>query len=78
MQHLCKHLTGLLQYVVIPKSQDTKALLLQPLRAGVVIGQRLRLTVLSAIQLNHQLLLQANEIQHIGTEWMLPAELAAC
>jgi hypothetical protein len=62
------------KHVMIPKSQDRKALRLQPLLADSVA---LTVRVLAAIYLNDQPRIEADEVDNVCPEWFLSPERRA-
>jgi hypothetical protein len=60
------------QHVVIPKSQDNKSLVTQPIITLRIIIRVFRM--LSAINFNHQPFFQAHIIDNILPHWLLPAK----
>lgn len=68
-----QHDLGLQQDLVVPEAQHPVSLLLEEPTASLVVAFLVQ--VLTAIDLDHELLLQADEIEDVGADRMLPAEL---
>jgi len=69
-QDTLKHCGRRLQYLIVPKSQHTK-----PLLFNVTIAQRIMcplLVMLSTVEFNHQLRLEAREIGDVAPDRNLP------
>jgi hypothetical protein len=70
-----KHVVGVQQHIVIPESQDAEAGRLQiPCAPDIT---RLALRMLTAIELDDQLVLDAAKVRVIPGDGMLPAKLHA-
>ena len=59
---------------MIPKSQDTEALGLQPTGSLGVVLPGVCLVVLAPVEFDDQSAIEANEIDDVVAEWDLPAE----
>jgi hypothetical protein len=68
-----QHDLGLQQDLVVPEAQHPIPLLLEESTASLVVA--LLIQVLAAIDLDHEFLLQADEIDNVGTDDVLPTEL---
>jgi hypothetical protein len=68
-----QHGLGLQEHLVVPEAQNSVASLLEESAAPLVVA--LLLQVLAAIDLDHELLLEADEVDNVLTDRMLPAEL---
>src|SRR5215831_11807698 len=69
------HAVHVLHDLVVPKADYLKSLRLQPHGSSLTISCGRR--VLSAIEFDHQLQLEADEIDNISADWRLPPELGA-
>ncbi|OOH87600.1 hypothetical protein BMF29_14885 [Comamonas kerstersii] len=76
LQHTRKHIAGLLQYLVVPETQDDKTLRLQPRCTNLVMAHLFSFVVLATIELYHEVALKAYKIQHINPKRVLTAKLA--
>jgi hypothetical protein len=67
----------LLEDVAVPEAQDSESSAFEPLSAGLVVGQLFRVPVVSAVQLDHQTPVKADEIYDVPPQGLLPTESVA-
>src|SRR5690606_27732644 len=67
-----QHPFGVQQYVVVPESQNPKALPLQP---GIAQGVMLTFAMLATIGLDDQACAEVHEVEHIRPQRLLAAKL---
>jgi hypothetical protein len=74
---LLQHSFDIAQHVSIGETNDPVMVLLQPFRPGLVVSLLLRLGVMCPIDLDHQLVLVAKEINDKAKDGMLPSKFEA-
>lgn len=70
-----QHTLHFVKHLIVPKAQHNEAPRLQERGTRSVCINAFR--VLASVQFNDNLSIQANEIDDVVTEWMLPTEPAA-
>ncbi len=74
--NLFQHRFGLLEYLVVPETQNMNALVFEERASALVINLRGRCIMLTTVQLNRELFLVAVEIENVVAEGVLATELA--
>jgi len=71
-QYFLENDIGSPEHFIVPEAQDTKTPTFKPACPGFI--RECQFNVLAAIDLNHQLLLEAHEVDDVGADGLLPLE----